>query len=139
MLSSFLFASLLLVMGLALVAWHWRSWRAAQLAELDAVSLRFAQRQFRRRTQASALIAALGLAIAGGEFVHSPWGSLGYWSGVLVLLIWTVTLALLDIVASHQHFGRQQAVHEAEAAVLRRQVELQTRHRKNGHPPERTA
>jgi hypothetical protein len=135
MLASFLLAIFLVVLGAGLIVGHVRAWRAALRANLDERELAFSRRQFRRRRQASTLVVFLGLAIAGGELITAPWAGLCYWSAVLVLVLWIVGLAVIDWVASQQHFGLHRAAQDAELALLQRELKQSFGHRHNGLPP----
>lgn len=122
MLLSFSLATFLVLLGLALLWRHVRVWRTTRERETNERETAFARRQFRRRRWTSALILLLGVAIAGGEWVRSPLWSLAYWLGVLLLVLWVVVLAILDAIATQQHFGVEQAQRDAEEAVLLRQL-----------------
>jgi hypothetical protein len=137
MLSSFLLAIFLTALGAGLYAWHLRAWKraAAQTRESDPRELAFAGRQFRRRRRVSILLAALGVAIAGGELLRDPLLSLVYWSGTMLLVFWIVALAVLDLAASQQHFGAQRSERDAAEALLMRQFKREFGHQQNGHPP----
>lgn len=136
MLPSILFAALLMLLGLALMWRHAHVWRSARERETDERELAFAGRQFRRRRRTSAIIVVLGLAIAGGELIRSPLVSLVYWLGILLLVLWIVALAVLDAVATQQHFGAQRAIGDAEKAILLRQLRGDVEPRHNGRQGE---
>src|SRR3990172_13003030 len=72
----------LLLIGLSgvMLDMHRRSWRAAQQdSALKERDRRFAEAQYRRRTQASAIIGVLGAAIGVGPLVpREPWPMLLY-------------------------------------------------------------
>jgi len=135
MLPSLLLATFLAALGAGLMLWHLRAWRAAQQDAPDTRDWTFARRQFSRRRRVSLLIVALGVLIAAGEFIHDPVLALAYWSGTLLLVLWIVLLAILDMAASHQHFGLQRAQRDAEEAILLRQYRKEFGHQTNGHPP----
>jgi hypothetical protein len=135
MLPSLLLATFLAALGAGLLIWHARAWQAARDREPNERELAFSRRQFRRRQRVSLLIVALGVLIAGGEFVHDPVLALAYWSGTLLLVLWIVLLAILDMAASQQHFGLQRAERDAEEAILLRQFRKDFRHQHNGDPP----
>jgi hypothetical protein len=135
MLPSFLLATFLAALGGGLLVWHVRAWKAVQDHGPDERELTFARRRFRRRQRVSQLLILLGIAIAGGEFVHDPVLGLAYWSGTLFLVVWIMGLAALDMIASQQHFGLLRAQRDAEEAILLRQYRKEFGHQHNGHPP----
>ena len=84
-----------------------------------------------RRRVSRLLIVALGVLIAAGEFIHDPVLALAYWSGTLLLVLWIVLLAILDMAASHQRRRSDPA-----AAISQRiRPQNQRAQRDNGHPP----
>lgn len=93
--------------ALALVAWHWSSWRTAQAADLPAAELDYRRKQFRRRTQASGMLAIAAAALIVGQFI--PWRErpslyVWFWCGTALLLVWVVALAVGDLLATRVHF-----------------------------------
>ena len=124
MLATQLFAGSLIVIGLALVAWHLLAYRRAheiaQPADLD-----FAHRQFRRRMQASVMIVILGAAIFGGQFVESQLWGIYYWVAVLLIVFWMGVLALADILATQYHYSRQRDQERLNLAKLKAELARQ--------------
>jgi cell division protein FtsW (lipid II flippase) len=143
---SLLFAAFLLALGLGLLVWHARSWRAAQAKALNDLERKFADRQFHRRTQVSLLIAVVGGMVAGAEWIVSPVANLVYWLVVLLVVLWILALAAADAFATQQHFSAQQGAHDAELLLLAREIRVHAKdslvdrstapHDRNGHPPE---
>jgi hypothetical protein len=113
-----LFALLLLAIAAALIVWHLKSWRIAQRLPAESPERAFAWRQFRRRMQTSGILAILALAIFAGQFVRSPAWLGPYWLGVLLLVMWVLLLALLDIFAIHKHYSPIRAEHRNQLAAL---------------------
>lgn len=135
MLPSLLLATFLAALGAGLLIWHVRTWQAAQGHAPNEGELAFSRRQFHRRRRVGILIVVLGVAVAVGELVRDPVLGLVYWSGTLLLVLWIVGLAMLDLVASQQHFGLQRHQRDAEEAILLRQFRKDFSHRHNGHSP----
>ncbi len=120
------FALSLLLIGLSglLLDMHRRSWRTAQHnASISEADRRFARSQFRRRTQASGIIGALGAAIGVGPLVPPrPWPMAIYVAALGVACLAITLLAALDAWASRQNFARLKD--EQFAAQLRMVREL---------------
>jgi hypothetical protein len=135
MLPSLALATLLIALGTGLMIWQVRCWRRLQKTAASERELTFARRQFSRRRQSSLLIVAVGIAVAVGELVTAPLASLCYWSGVLLLVLWIVGIALIDVAATQQYFGLHRAVHDAEELLLKRDLRRGGEFRQNGHPP----
>jgi drug/metabolite transporter (DMT)-like permease len=96
--------------SVALMAWHIRSIRHSDSAQLEPAELGFRRRQFRRRMQASAMLGLLGVAlIAAPSISHRdrPLAFVAYWGAVLGWIGWIVLLALGDAWLSQQHLRRQ--------------------------------
>jgi len=94
--------------GIAMVAWHVRQWRQAlNDAGLPPAELKFAEQQYRRRMQTSALTITLGALIAMCDYLpqfrSSPGFAAGYVATLLLLCMWLVLLALGDAFASRMH------------------------------------
>ncbi len=93
-----------LLLGFALVsAWlQIRSHRAlSELLEESAVGRTFLDRQLRRRLQVSGLLGIVGIMIPLGDqleqfFRDRPGLFFVYWVAVLILVAWTVLMALGD-------------------------------------------
>jgi hypothetical protein len=130
-----------------MVVWHVRHWRKAQNdAGLAPADLKFAEHQYRRRMQTSALTITLGALIAMcdslPQFRNSPGFAAGYVATLLLLSMWLVLLALGDAFASRVHIrqslrkNRQTRVALQEAIdELRRQQQKTLR----THPDEMIA
>lgn len=128
-----------LAFALFLLRGHFIAWREqAQEPEADPRERDHYRRQFRRRVQASSLLAVLGVLLMLATD-HIPWkrapGMFAIYVLVLfVLLGWIVLLALGDLVSTRLHtraaLGRvQQKQQELEAALRALQ-----RPKSNGSP-----
>ena len=118
-----------------LMVWNWRSWKVACDAGLDEDELNFAWRQFRRRVQASAMIGLVAVAIFIGQFVESLLVRAFFWAGVVLLLFWILLLALADVLATQQHFGRIRRRDLADQVKLQVQIRRRRDHKGNGRTP----
>lgn len=108
MFSVFTVSLILLVLAGALLESHRRSWHAAQKSTtLADHERRFARSQYRRRTQASGIIAGIGLAIGLWPIVpRSPEAMTLYVVALIVACACIMLLALLDVWATRQHYRR---------------------------------
>lgn len=142
---------LLVLVSAGLVAWNRKAWHSAKdpsttngvpagtagvadsAGEITSTQpeIAFAWRQFRRRVQASLMIGIVGIAIFGGQFLESPTMIATFWAGVIFLLLWIVALAMADILATQQHFGRVHRDHVAE------QMQIQVDILRRGNPASR--
>lgn len=123
-LPSLLFAAVLLFFSGGWMVWHARSWRSAQGQSLAAREYDFRRRQFRRRMQTSAMVAALALAIAiGPRIVSPPWLVVSFWLGVVLVVFWIGLLALADAVVTRLYYSRL----DGECQVERKRLEAELR------------
>ena len=133
--STFFFGLAVALGGAGLIARHVLSWRAAQRRPLDDEEREFRRLQFRRRVQASAMIALAGVGLACEPLVEfSPLIWAIYVLVLIVLLFWIVALALADAVATRFHYGRERDDLKVKKVVL--EAELRRRRNKttgNGH------
>ncbi len=121
--SAVLLSGFLLAVSIGLIVWHIRCWYAATRRGLTGSELDFVWRQFRRRMQASVMVAMLSVLIFVGAFIENAGVPLGLTVvGILILTIWVVLLALADMVATRQYYGRIQSKDLVEKAKL--QAEL---------------
>lgn len=104
------YATSLVLIGLSglFLDMHRRSWRAAQQdASLTERDRRFMQAQYRRRTQASAIIGVLGAAIGMEPLVPlRPWPMVIYVTSLAGACVCIMALAVLDAWASRQNYTR---------------------------------
>ena len=122
-LSSVVVSLILFICTLAWMVSHLLSWREVKQRGLEGDELNFRWRQFRRRMQTSAMLGILAVALLVGPFLTEPPGwVLAFWGGVVLLVIWVILLALVDVWATKYHFGRVRQTYLAEQAKL--QAEL---------------
>jgi hypothetical protein len=108
MYSAFLISLPLLALSGVLLDMHRRSWRnSEQDNSLDERDRRFARAQYRRRTQASGIIGALGVAIGLGPLVPTePWPFLLYTGSLAGACACIMVLAAIDVWATRQNYAR---------------------------------
>jgi cytochrome bd-type quinol oxidase subunit 2 len=126
MVSSALFSLLLLTLSAALLVMHRRSWLAVRdSAKVQEREKRYALAQYRRRMQASGMIAVVGIAIGMGPLVPQRPGPYTFYLGVLlVACLGLVLLAGLDVWATRQHYRRLRS--EQVAAQIKLALEYQS-------------
>jgi uncharacterized membrane protein YesL len=137
--SSLLISILLLSASLGLMYWHARTWRWARTAALLPNELDFYRRQFRRRMQTSAMLGILALIIFTGDFLtrwlHSELLFTIYLFTMLLLVIWVVVLAAVDIWATQYHFAKLRQKCFIEQSKLQAEIQRVKSVRGNGKPP----
>jgi hypothetical protein len=120
MLPTVLFTLLLLTVAGGWMAWHVRVWRAAR-DEADERERRFQQRRFRRRMQASAMLAVTAIALSVGMAIprdRFPSLFVYFWFGVTLLVCWLMALAVGDAIATNLHARRARHEFRIEQAKL---------------------
>lgn len=131
---SLIFGGGLVIAGGLFMRSHYRTWqRQKSDSNLDAAELTYYRRRFRRRMQASGLMAIIGVMLPIGDSVQlfrpAPgWFAL-YWSIVLLLVMWLFVLAVSDMLSTRTHSSiamnklrAQQRALEREASELRKQL-----------------
>ena len=130
------YATSLLLLGLSgfLLDMHRRSWRAAeQDGSLSERDRRFAQSQYRRRMQASAIIGVLGAAIGVWPLVRQrPWPMLIYAASLAGACVCILLLAAIDVLATRQYYARLR--NEQLAAQVKLARELKSAGRSSDRP-----
>ena len=115
----------LILIGLSgvMLDMHRRSWRLAQTGALSERDLRFARSQYRRRTQASAIIGAIGAGIAVWPIIPlKPWPWVIYVASLGGACLCLVLLAALDVLATRQNFARLRSEQLADQVKLLREL-----------------
>ena len=113
----------LLACAAGLMISHHRTWRRVQRRQPEAEELDYRRRQFRRRTQTSAMLGLLAVAIFVVQLIPGPpLLVLISWGVVLLVLGWIGLLAVVDIWATKHYFGRLRQTFLVEEAKL--QAEL---------------
>ena len=120
------FSLVVALAAVGLCVGHLRAWRSFRRGQFESAEFDFRRRQFRRRIQASAMLGLLGLAVLGGGVMMAmrlnPLAITLYWLAVLVVLAWLALLALADMVASKQYYGRIQDRYAVEQARLKAEL-----------------
>jgi len=98
------FGLILIFVSLALIGSHLFARSQHEVGELDEMEQAYRGLQFRRRMKTSVLIGAVGLAVLGGEGVDGPPLEALYWSGVLLVVVWIVILAVADVASTQSYF-----------------------------------
>lgn len=132
-----LFPGLVVALAGGLIAFHLRAWRASRFQALGRVERDFHRRQFRRRMQASSMMALLGVALFSGQLIPRErwqWFYVSFWCGVFLVVLWVVGLALADAVATANHVARLKRQRLAEHAQLQAALRRVQGGRRNGHP-----
>lgn len=125
-----MFTRLILPLAIFLLAagwlwWHMRAWQAVQAGEKDDRERQFQARRYRRRMQASGMLALIAVAIAGGQTIDqraNPSLFVWFWFGVIVLVFWMCALALADALSTHLHVSRTLRQHKVVKAQLEAEV-----------------
>lgn len=108
-------ALLVIVFAATLFYFHWRDWydlRTREFASTEAGDRerRYRKRRLRRRLQTSGMVGLVGLGMLGAVSLRalgaSPLWIISVWSGILILLVWIMLLAVADITETQRHFGR---------------------------------
>jgi len=134
------FSVLLVVLSGVLIVSHRRAWRRVEEEDRDEKQREFARRQKRRRIQASGMIGIVGAAMFVGQFLANMPLLMGfYWSGVILLVLWFLILAIADVVATQQHYSRlrrdimiEEAKLQAEANRIRTRLKEKRSRQGNG-------
>jgi hypothetical protein len=124
MIATYIVCLLLIGLSGVLLDMHRRSWRAAQAdKELSSADRRFALSQYRRRMQASGIIAVLGVAVGCEPLIpREPLSYLLYLVSILGACLAIVVLAALDAWSTRQHIARLSSEHLAAQVKLAREL-----------------
>lgn len=121
------YAISLVLIGLSglMLDMHRRNWRAAQRdPSLDERNVRFARSQYRRRTQASAIIGVLGAAIGLGPVIPlRPWPMVLYVFSLAGACGCIMLLAAIDAWATRQNYARLRSEHVVAQVKLARELQ----------------
>lgn len=121
---NYLFPIAIILLAVAMMVSHWRSWRQAS-SEGDDAERSFQRRRFRRRMQTSLMLALIGVALIVGQWIPPRiWPStyVFFWCGVAAMVFWVILLAGADFVATSTRLGRLHRQRAAEQSRL--QAEL---------------
>lgn len=108
-LASLIFGTLLVLVGAALIRWHFQAWTSQRGEKaLTDGEIRHYRAQFRRRLQVSCLLILLGVMIPVVDLLMtrgllSKIAALLSIVGMLLIALWIMLLALLDWASSRVH------------------------------------
>jgi hypothetical protein len=120
--STTVFAVLLVALSLVMLAWHWAAWRKADHGGLSERDQQFARRQFRRRTQASGMLGAIGLLMLTTQFVEEWTMALALWLAILCGVAWLILMATVDWWSTRTFYGREEVVNAAQMELLKKEI-----------------
>jgi hypothetical protein len=138
--SSILVGLLLFAVGAWLMHSHVRTWRTMQQqkTEMEPRERNYRLRQFRRRTQTSAMLGLLGVAILLGHLLSvlsaPPLLMFIFWGGVMLMAVWLGLLAVADMIATRQYFSRLKQDYLIQQARLQAELRRLQRTRDDGRP-----
>jgi hypothetical protein len=112
--STVIFGTLLVVLSLVLLAIHWTAWRKSDHGGLGEREQQFALRQFRRRTQASGMLGAIGLLMLTTQWVEEDSMKAALWLATLCAVLWVAAMALIDWWATRTYYGRDEVVNTVQ-------------------------
>jgi UDP-N-acetylmuramyl pentapeptide phosphotransferase/UDP-N-acetylglucosamine-1-phosphate transferase len=140
LLPSALISGLLLLAASAWLVWHVRQWRRVQAASITPEEYDYRWRQFRRRMQTSTMLGIIAVAIFFGVLLErwiiwKPFFVI-YWLAVLLLLLWVMVLAMVDIWATKFYYDRLRNSYFHEKLKLEAELRRQQAVRSNGKPPK---
>jgi peptidoglycan/LPS O-acetylase OafA/YrhL len=98
-----LLGALAIIAGVALMLSHRRKVVEASRREQDERIMLYEKRKFRRRSLASAMVAAIGIFLVALAFTHQPDPFVKLLSVVLILLPAVLVMAMLDMFSVGLH------------------------------------
>lgn len=101
--------------------------------ELPQRSRTFFSRQFRRRIQIAAMIGLSGVFLVGAALIppqRFPKLFIVFGSIAVLLLLWSILVAVVDVISINMFFGRSRHWDEAQRAKLRYEIEKRIREMK---------
>jgi hypothetical protein len=104
------------------LAFHWAAWRKADHGGLSEREQQFTRRQFRRRTQASGMLGAIGLLMLTTQWVEEWSMSFVLWLAILCAVLWVILMALIDWWSSRTYFGRDEVVNTVQMELLKKEI-----------------
>jgi peptidoglycan/LPS O-acetylase OafA/YrhL len=120
MFTIYAFGVLLILLAGTMIVSHWRSWVRTRADEsMGEPERRFAWRQCRRRSQASAMIGVVGLGICIYQLIPRDEVVVTvYLGGMIFVVLWIMLLAIGDVIDTRAHFGRIHRQHRTDQARL---------------------
>ena len=122
------FGLALVVLGIAFLRRHRRTWRERKNdPNVDQAERTYYHGQYRRRLVTSGLLVALGLLIPVGDLLldrrFAPTIVILDWAGVLSLVLVVLLLGIVDFFATSMHTKDAMLRVRGEKAALERQIE----------------
>jgi magnesium-transporting ATPase (P-type) len=129
-----------LILAIAAVVWlvvHWRTWRRYKTSSEDAAERDYRRRQFRRRMQATSLLAVIAVGMVIGVAIPwRQWSSVSayvfWWTGISILVVWLIALALADALSSGLYFNKVKQERATTEARLRSELKRLKARGRNG-------
>ena len=138
--TSALVAAALLLVAAGLIFWNLRQWRSIRPESLAENEYGYRWRQFRRRIQTSAMLGLAGAAFFAGDLLHEWIDSdlffLIYYLALLLLILWIVALAVVDVWATKFYYDRLRNKYFNEKLKLEAELRRRQARGSNGKPPE---
>ncbi len=131
---SILFGLFVIAVAAMLLIRNAMYWHSTQAAEMDERERDFLRRQYRRRTQANAIIAIVGVAIILGVWLTDSVMVAAYWMGMVLLVGWMAMLAIIDLVSARTHYGRLHQDQLEARALLEEELREIRKRGSNGRP-----
>jgi len=119
---STLFGFSLIVLSVTMLCRHSVNCRDAQASAENDSHLHHVSRQFRRRAQASGLLGIVGIAVAVEQHIPVSPLALLYWFVVVLVVLWIIVLALMDLVGTRRHLDQIRRDTLVERALLREEI-----------------
>jgi hypothetical protein len=137
---SYVFPGAIILLALAMIVSHWRTWRATADQNCDDAERAYQQRRFRRRMQTSVMLGLIGAALIVGQWIPPRiWPStyVVFWCGVVLMVFWVVLLAGADFLSTSARVGRLQRQRAAEQSRLQAElIRLKRQRAEQEQPPE---
>jgi hypothetical protein len=146
------FGAVLLVAGLLMMRSHAHTWRQQKSdPKLGPADIKFYGHRYRRRMQASGMLAVIGVLLPVGEAIKLlplPWRWVAlswavFWMVVLLLVLWLVVLAMGDMISTRVYstialnrIRAEQLQLERKAAALRARLHPGKNGARSGDEPE---
>lgn len=119
------FGILLMLLAGTMIFSHWRAWvRTREDDSVGEQERRFAWRQCRRRSQASAMIGIVGLGICIYQLIPRDEVVVTvYLGGMIFVVLWIMLLAIGDVIDTRTYFGRVRRQQRSDQARLVRELD----------------
>jgi UDP-N-acetylmuramyl pentapeptide phosphotransferase/UDP-N-acetylglucosamine-1-phosphate transferase len=140
LLTSGIISGFLVLVASGWLVWHVRQWEKVDRESISPEEYGYRHRQVRRRMQTSTMLGIIAVAIFFGklleQWITSSLFFLVYWLAVLLLLLWMVVLAMVDIWATKFYYDRLRTTYFHEKLKLEAELHRKQAVRSNGKPPK---